>query len=844
LADLSLPDTFQRLHCFYGAYWLNEMRGLHFFAALTFLVVVALLANFSPVIGWGDAAGLWALIGIRPELVRDYSLALILLLFVYRILQIGVPQKAGYSTPRAVLRAAITDIEIAFVQLTDQGAVKIKKSEWFEVTIVAAIFGIAFAIFLSKYTGGFVLKWPFDQIWHQAFVDYDAKWRTPFTSVPANVLYDFGIRLPLNSRSLPVLGLSELFDSSLRVNASYGLLFVGMVVLFWAIGAAFGLRPVPRIIFAGFVALMVVIPVGLNLIFWLLPPNFFTTQFLLATWWGEVPMLALGTIVAFYWIGLSKKNASNALAICTFSFGCYLAVIVYPAGAIYFIPLIAVYCAVFLFTSETKTEWIWKGGACAVIAAIMLAFKVPQFFVNLYSYTFGSYFLAFLRAPASALLHDTFMVAARGFDLRGELVFFVAIFTAFVVAVRGAGALRRFSLALLVCELAIVVASCANAFSVKAPLLFSYAETAHSSLWGSYFVLSCMAIAVVIDRRIASLPVSGWRRFARPAQWLLARRRLVYSFSVAAILLGYLSLAPRPKILAYPPAKPRPVQLLEQELALAPGRPFRGRAMTIIAPEGTVPFYAIALRYRQALGNDFYSDLLPFGIPTVNESEHWTSPVTFAFLYRFFAREGDEFEKNIFWLDKFNAKIARLIGVRMVVADSKLSDGTLLYERSVGDRTLRIYRLGGTNLGQYSPTHSILVRSAAAAIDAIDAKNFDPQRDVVVESDLPSDLVPAQSVSIVAETGPQLRIRAASHGRSLVVLPFEFSHCLRLSALAGSTTARILPVNLQQIGLLFDKEAQVSIDYRYGVFGSACRGADIDRANRLRLRAIVRPPRN
>jgi hypothetical protein len=71
-----------------------------------------------------------------------------------------------------------------------------------------------------------------------------------------------------------------------------------------------------------------------------------------------------------------------------------------------------------------------------------------------------------------------------------------------------------------------------------------------------------------------------------------------------------------------------------------------------------------------------------------------------------------------------------------------------------------------------------------------------------------------------------------------LALPFEFSHCLRLHAPA-STSAYLLPVNLQQTGLIFQGQIEVNIEYRYGLFGDAqCRGADLDRANALRLREL------
>ena len=170
-----------------------------------------------------------------------------------------------------------------------------------------------------------------------------------------------------------------------------------MALLFWAIGAAWGLPPASRAVFAGLVALITTVPQGLDFIFCLLPPNWFTSQFQFALWWQEAPILFLVTVVFFYWIGQSKSAVTNILYGVGFALGCFLAVLGYPVGGIYFVPLIMLYCVVFFFTSAARAEWMWKGAICAAVAVVLLAAKVPQFFANLYAYSFGSYFVDFLN---------------------------------------------------------------------------------------------------------------------------------------------------------------------------------------------------------------------------------------------------------------------------------------------------------------------------------------------------------------------------------------------------------------------------------------------------------------
>ena len=794
-----------------------------FFASLIALLGIALIIAAAPLIGLrqgGDFA-LFQLVGVRRGLAFAYTLASVFLLCAYQALSIGIAATPRLSKWRAALQAAWI---AGTAQLSPQPMGSVRNKQWQQVAILAAAFAGAFAIFLSKNLLAFEKE--FDQVWHQAFVDYDVDWRTPIFSFAGNILNNFGIQLPLKTQILPMLGLSQFFPHDQHISAAVVLFFIAMALLFWAIGAAWGLPPVSRTVFAGLVALITTVPRGHELIFWLLPPNFFTSQFVFALWWQEASILFLVTVVFFYWIGQGKSAATNILYGVGFTLSCFLAVLGYPVGGIYFVPLIVLYCLAFFYTSITRTEWMWKGGVCAALAVASLAANVPQFFGNLYAYSFGSYFADLLRAPIFESFQTTFMAIRGEKDLRAITIYIFSMATVAVVALRGKGPLRRFAIAVLVCEVTIIAIGSVNALIFRVPMALAYAEKAHSSLWGAYFVLGCMAVAIVIDHRLATLPTFVSGRIATPLRYVIKHRRTVYASVLAAIFFAIAILMPPQQGTHYPPAQPRILQLLERELAVTPGAPFRGRVLI------TMP-----------VDSDLRVDLLPFGIPTVNEHGHWTSPLTFAFLRAFFGRDGDPFDKARFLLTAYDPKIARLIGVRMVIAKVPLSDGVLMHEQKEEDPDLRIYRLDDVNLGQFSPTRPVRVATAAEAVAVMKATSFDPQRDVVVDGALPANLVRADSVSVTVEAGAQLHIQGISRGHSLSVLPFEFSHCLRLHAPRGAS-ASLLPVNLQQTGLIFDGQTELNIEYRFGLFGEAqCRGADLNRANALHLRELVSAPK-
>jgi hypothetical protein len=177
-----------------------------------------------------------------------------------------------------------------------------------------------------------------------------------------------------------------------------------------------------------------------------------------------------------------------------------------------------------------------------------------------------------------------------------------------------------------------------------------------------------------------------------------------------------------------------------------------------------------------------------------------------------------------------------MIGIRYVITEAASIPGArLVYEQMAGDTPLRLFRVEHPNLGQYSPMRTTRIATAAQALAAMKDKAFDAEQQALVEDDPPDDLVPGQLRSLMIDAGPTIRVDADSAGKSLLVLPFEFSYCLRLEQDDGGS-ARLIPVNLQQTGLLFDRQAKVRISYHFGPLDQVgCRGEDLERADRLRL---------
>ena len=129
-------------------------------------------------------------------------------------------------------------------------------------------------------------------------------------------------------------------------------------------------------------------------------------------------------------------------------------------------------------------------------------------------------------------------------------------------------------------------------------------------------------------------------------------------------------------------------------------------------------------------------------------------------------------------------RLLALLGVRFIVTrdEGRIADTArqTCTGTDVHGRPVRWYlqAIPDANLGQYSPVEVRRATSAVEALATLRDPRFDFRRSVTVDvtDDLP-ELRPATRVTFTIEAG-RFRVRGHSAGRSLVILPVQYSRCL------------------------------------------------------------------
>jgi hypothetical protein len=183
-------------------------------------------------------------------------------------------------------------------------------------------------------------------------------------------------------------------------------------------------------------------------------------------------------------------------------------------------------------------------------------------------------------------------------------------------------------------------------------------------------------------------------------------------------------------------------------------------------------------------------------IPTLMEYNPLITPAYFAFVRLFLTELSDIQYRNIIGTRHIDLRILRAIGVRFVITDLPMSGTTLRAQipipvspegrrllgfanRKLDAFDLFLYELDGANLGQFSPVETKLATDANEALTYLSDGSLNLERTAVVWESIPDELTPAK-LEVFAIGRDEYRVRASSAGASILILPIEFSRCLKI----------------------------------------------------------------
>jgi len=308
------------------------------------------------------------------------------------------------------------------------------------------------------------------------------------------------------------------------------------------------------------------------------------------------------------------------------------------------------------------------------------------------------------------------------------------------------------------------------------------------------------------------------------------------------------------------------VQFLREEIAIRNDGRFRGSVANLFGIPGG-PLMA-RLGYpeespcdkQQLMFLDGYlrtydphlpmSGLWDMRIPTLEDNNHVVTPPFHFLLSRLLSRPQDYHSRNWATLSALRPGLMAALGTRFVLSDRRLEDAsvTLRHEQRNADGvTIYAYELAHPNLGDYSPKEGVIAADASAMVAIMKDDAFDYRTKVVVETTLPSGLVSATSGQLLYERGGA-RIRSRSEGKSLLVVPLQFSHSLKIVENKSSDPASVelRRVNLLETGVLFAGTLEVKLAHVFGPLrGASGRLEDIADCKRLGIRedgTIPYPP--
>ena len=558
---------------------------------------------------------------------------------------------------------------------------------------------------------------------------------------------------------------------------------------------------------------------------------------------GYVPFIALNVAAILLLLDLGRgPRAADAARLIGIGGVVAYEFIQYPNFVLLSLVVLGFFGLVAVFASSSRRERMIKIG-CGIGFAALALIVFGRLMYGLWGFSKATFFwYEFFPRPAD-LRDQSFLIADHS-SWPAWLAYGLSLAGALIAAWRGPPMLRTFARGFLLFVLgSLLVVVVTSQGGWKGP------RVAYIDIFAYPFYCLFAAYALA-----AAATVFKWPELPTG----MVDRREVVGGVVLCVLpwLVLIDYAPppleRPLVrnlnpFIWPPSETPISKFLAAELALRPGSAFRGRVANIAGSDAdpqwiSAPFInqhnydGISLFFS---GNDHRMyGLWYFGIPTLIELNQFSSPFFHLVNARLLNAPGALDLRAYETQSVVDDRVMALLGVRYLISDKLLPERPpAVQHRFVEGRDLFVYSVPDTNLAGYSVTQVRRATNAREGIALLADRSLDV-RDVAVltAADEVPPLVRASDSRLLVERGGY-RIEAASTGVSLLVLPIEYSHCLRpeWSSLAGAPSPRLLRANLTMAAVLFTGEVKGRLTLRYGPLSSGCRIEDWREAEALRL---------
>jgi hypothetical protein len=350
------------------------------------------------------------------------------------------------------------------------------------------------------------------------------------------------------------------------------------------------------------------------------------------------------------------------------------------------------------------------------------------------------------------------------------------------------------------------------------------------ALWPLYGLFAAVTVIALLGMVVEALGRLG-------KNWNFAIRRRWIGFSATIALAVFVGMHKRPTVPVYPfPPKLSPVAgILRANIALDPSSAFNGRVLTAMPVKGDSGdawqqqvFASINWAIKD--GNDEQSvGLWYYGIPTLFEYNQFISPAFHALVKRALQRPPIPHQRNITVLTHADLRVLQLLGVRYVLMPQPdMSLGELRATEDRSGEQWGLIELATPNLATYSPTVVDVRNDLTSTLDFVMDRGVDLTRQATARESVAGPLVPARSSRLVMQ-GRDLHLTAESEGRTLVVVPLEFSHCIELheTPRAAEAAPVLLRIDGLLAGIVFDRHLDAVLSFRIGpLHNPRCRWED------------------